>query len=88
MLYSDSSLNTVSDDDESLAFKHHSFKNKSTFDPKHVQRGHLDSYINTVRYDLAKQPIQTPKNKNLNTEEYQTLKDLKPNIDITIQKIR
>ncbi len=70
----------------SLAFKHPSFKNKSIFDPKHVQRGHLDSYINTVRYDLAKQQIQTTKQRNLNIEEYLALKDLKLNTDITIKK--
>ncbi len=43
---SNSCIDTLSDD-ESLAFKHPSFKNKSTFDPKHVQKGHLDTYINS-----------------------------------------
>ncbi len=53
---SNSSLSAASYD-ESLAFKQPSFKNKSTFDLKHVQRGHLDSFLNKVRYDLAKQLI-------------------------------
>ncbi len=43
-------------------------------------------YQHSYRYDLAKQPIQTSKIKNLNREEYQALKDLKLNTDIIVKK--
>lgn len=77
----DFSLNT-----EHPPFDNKKFWPKSNFDPKQVQRGNLDAFIKTVRFDLASDhKIRSPK-PNLTSNERKALRDLQQNHSIIIKK--
>ena len=64
-------------------FEHKSLKPKSTFNP--VGPFQLETMFYSIEQDLHRLKYRQPRKKNLNKEEYQSIKSLKNNPDIIIK---